>query len=141
MEYRIWIGFESLTNWWGFELLMNSDHNALWFQKSIKSVWNNHLVMRFFILLLSGVALAHFSGLLKIWKVGVWNFYRKIHYLVICVHRPNIFSVIANLPSLQHNVGSIIKVSFVSQRSGPNQRTFYRIFSNGLFIKRSEFFV
>jgi len=75
--------------------------------------------MRFFILLLSGVALAHFSGLLKIWKFGVGNFYRNIHYLVICVHSKNIFSVIANLPSLQHNVGSIIKVSFVSQRSGP----------------------
>lgn len=118
----------SLTKSWGFELLMNTDHNALWFSKSIKSVWERSSSHETFYLASIGSCFGSFfrfhffyqfsSSLIRsIRKFDDENFYPKIHYLVICVHSQNIFSVIANLPSLQHNVGSLIKVSFVSQPS------------------------
>ena len=60
-------------------------------------------------------------------------FDRWIQCFVICVHSENIFSVIANLPALQHNVGSLIKQRPNHQkqrilRLNPNMKKLRKIF-------------
>ena len=62
------------------------------------------------------------------------SFDRGVQYLVICVHSENIFLVIANLPALQHNVGSLIKQRPNHQkqrilRLNPNMKKLRQIFN------------